>query len=440
MSTTTIMSIEQAKKQFMQTTEIMGETREVIGGYPVAAAASKMPFMTDREFEELQISIADQGLHERIELNSDEEIVDGRNRMLACLAQDVEPMIKYAESECSDETLVDIRNLRRRHIEPGPRAILYLKLSGQDVELKDEVSQESETPVVSETAKPKAEKPKAEAKPEAKPAEQKPKSKTVEEQASEAGVSVRTMHSARTVVGKGIEEVSQAVVDGELPIHRAEQIAKKPQEEQREEIQAERTGKKREVSEATFNYDGWLSSMEKRFSKILASVPPGLRDRCHRGLAESFGSTVRMERETADMMNSEGVVPYVEQLISEMPKPERAGAEKAIAERYSSVVVAKDSDAALLKINSIVESLSEREKKKLAAVLGEQFKLPVSTKPAEYLPELPSDIAEAIDVFSKELKHRADALKGSGEFLSAQSESVVAELTKVTKRLTLKKG
>lgn len=440
MSTATIMSIEQAKAQFMQTTEIMGEIREVIGGYPVAAAASKMPFMTDREFEELQISIADEGLYERIELNSDDEIVDGRNRMLACLAQDVEPMVKYAESECSDETLVDIRNLRRRHIEPGPRAILYLKLSGQDVELKDEVSQKSETVVVSETAKPKAEKVKSESKPETKAAEPKPKSKTVEEQASEAGVSVRTMHSARTVVGKGIEEVSQAVVDGELPINKAEQIAKKPPEEQREEIQAERTGKKREVSEATFNFSSWISSIEKRISKMLAAVPPGLRDRCQRGLAESFGSTVRMERDTADMLNSEGVVPYVEQLISEMPKPERAGAERALADRYSSVVVVKDSEAALLKINSIVESLSDREKKKLAAVLGEQFKLPVSTKPSEYLPDFPDAIEDAIDVFSKELKHRADQFKGNAQFLSAQSEVVVAELAKVTKRLTLKKG
>jgi hypothetical protein len=147
-----------------------------------------------------------------------------------------------------------------------------------------------------------------------------------------------------------------------------------------------------------------------------------------------------MERETADLMNADGIVPYVEQLIQEMPKPERSGAERAIAERYSSVVVVKDAEAAITKINGVVESLPEREKKKLAAVLGEQFKLPVSTKPAEYLPELPSDIGEAIDVFGKELKHRADALKGCSEFMSSQSESVVAELTKVTKRLTLKKG
>lgn len=435
MATVTTMSLEQAKKLYIKTTEILGETREVIGGYPVAAAASKMPWMTQDEFEELQISIASDGLLEKIELNDSDEIVDGRNRMLACLAQDIEPIITYDKSELDSETLVEIRNLRRRHIQPGRRALLYLELAGKAIE-ESESPELDEDEIVAEDLKKLAMNPPEKKEPET-PVVSK---KTLVTQASEAGVSPRTMQSARNVAEKAIPEVKEAVKAGDVPLHKAEQIARKPPEEQRSEVEAATSGKKREVSEATFNFEGWLSSIEKRISKILASVPSGMKDRCHRRLAESLGSTVRMERETADLMNSDGVVPYVEQLISEMPKPERAGAEKALAERYSSVVVVKDSDAAIAKINGIVESLNDREKKKIAALLGEQYKLPTSTKPAEYLPELPADITEAIDVFGKELKHRADAFKGSGEFLSAQSEAVVAELTKVTKRLTLKKG
>lgn len=435
MTTATAMSLDQAKALYLKTTEMMGETREVIGGYVVNADATKMGWMTESEFEELQVSLHEEGLIERIELNSNDEIVDGRNRMLACLAQDIEPEFKYAELD--SRKLVDIRNLRRRHMDPGRRAMTYVMLHGDDTA--------EEEPVAVVEKKPAGKKSEASAPIEnSEPVKETPKpKKTISEQAVDAGVSQRTMQSAVVVNREGVDEVKKAVAAGELPIHKAEQIVKLPAEAQKEAVEAVRDNRepaKREVSEASFNFESWASSVEKRISKMLASIPPGLRDRGHRRLAESLGSTVRMERETSDLMNSEGVVPYVEQLISEMPKSERAGAEKAIAERYSSVVLVKDSEAALEKINGIIESLNDREKKKIAAVLGQQFKLPVSNKPAEYLPDLPEDLDVAMDTMIKELKLRADVVKGHAEFMSAQSEVVVAELTKVTKKLTLKKG
>ena len=423
-------TLAQAKASFMQTAEFGGVMREMIGGYPVTESASKIPWMSEEEFEKLQISIHKDGLLDDVELNDAEEIVDGRNRMLACLSQDVEPTFKYAKLP-EDSDTVEIRNLNRRQLTQGVRASLYLKLHGDDVidEMEAEVDGDSDGATLAPVAESVAEKPK----------------KTILEQAKEAGVGERTMQQALTVKKAAIPEIQDAVEKGEIRLDEAAKIARQPEEEQRKVVETTRTeggsGKRtREVSEATFSVDSYIASFEKQISKKLASVPPGLKDTVHRRMGESLGSTVRMERETTDLLNSEGFVPYVEELVKQLPKTERAGAEKALAEHYGSIVTVKEADAALAKIVSIVDSLGEREKKKLSAMLGEQYKLPVSAKPAEYLPELPSDVTEAMDVFVKEAKHRAESLKGHSGFMSEASETICGELAKITKKLTLKKS
>lgn len=425
-------TLEQAKKLFMHVTEFGGAEREIIGGYPVTESASKMPWMTEDEFQELQLSINEHGLLDDVEMNANDEIVDGRNRMLACLSMDVEPVFKYAKLD-EESTVVEVRNLHRRHLPAGVRASLYLKLHGD----LDVIVDEEHTDVDDETS----EATEVESKVEEKPAAPK---KTIADHAKAAGVGERTMQQAITVEKSAIPEVKAAVESGTLPVGKAATIARKPEEEQRTAVEQTANGGGRgsrpEVSEATFSVDAYIASFEKQISKKLASVPPGLKDTVHRRMGESLGSTVRMERETTDLLNSESFVPYVEELVKQLPKTERAGAEKALAEHYGNIVTVKDSDAALAKITGIIESLGDREKKKLCALLGEQYKLPASTKPAEYLPALPYDVTEAIDVVVKESKHRAEGLKGNAGFMSDASEAVVTELGKIVKKLTLKKA
>lgn len=429
------MSLEQAKSLYLQIAEFGGANREMIGSHPIAESASMMPWMTEDEFRELQVSIHEHGLIEKVELNSSDEVCDGRNRLLACMAMDVDPEFKYSEMD-NDKDLVDVRNLRRRHLEPGRRAMLYLKLTGHgtedesaDIEAESPAetsAQVSSEPAVEDTApKVSNELPSTGASSAATETDKKPersaspkasggrKSKSVREQAEEAGVAIRTMRQARRVTTDGVDELKQAALDGDISVSDAQRIATKPPEEQRQEVESRAgRGKKRPVSEADFNLDKTVESFGRRISKMLAGVPQSMRDTVHRRLGESFGSTVRLEKETSDLMNSDGVVPYVEQLIAEMPKTERAGAEKALAERYGSVVVAKDADTVLPKIAGLIEGLSEREKKKVATALGEQFKLPTGTKPADYLPKLADDHAAACETVQKEIKVRVDQLMG----------------------------
>jgi hypothetical protein len=435
------MSLEQAKSLYLQVAQFGGVDREMIGSHPIAERASQMPWMTEDEFRELQISIHEHGLIEKVELNASDEVCDGRNRLLACFAQDVDPEFKYSEMD-NDKDLVDVRNLRRRHLEPGVRAMLYLKMNGHIAGLDSDDAAEVQadetsgsSPIVSgvsnELAADNTE-PKASSEPAAtatvagtaetkkpdkggskKKSGKAEKKKTLEQQAKEAGVSDRTMRSAHNVNDSGVDELKDAAINGDISLRDAEQISTLPPEQQRQELSSrESTGRKRrQVSESEFNLDKTVESFGRRISKMLAGVPQSMRDTVHRRLGESFGSTVRLEKETSDLMNSEGVVPYVEQLIAEMPKTERAGAEKALAERYGNVVVAKDADTVLPKIAGLIEGLSEREKKKVATALGEQFKS-TPTKPADYLPKLPDDHAAACEVLQKEIKVRVEQLMG----------------------------
>jgi hypothetical protein len=248
------------------------------------------------------------------------------------------------------------------------------------------------------------------------------------------------MSQAKNVHDKGTESLKEAVMSETVPVGKADVVARtKTPAEQEEFVSDRKAGRSRrpQVSEAMFNVDAFVSAIERLLSKKLANIPQGSRDVVNRRLAESMGATVRLERDTVDMMNSESVVPYVENLVKEMPKSERSGAETALAERYGSVIVIKDAEQAMVRIESIANALSDREKKKLMQSML-TFSKASATKPAEYMPEVES-ADDLVELFAKELTHRADCLKGNAKFLAAQSEAVVDKLQRIAKRLTLKK-
>ena len=217
---------------------------------------------------------------------------------------------------------------------------------------------------------------------EQKPAEPK---KTRVEAAREAGVSVRAMQQAVNVTKHAVPEVQEAVATGQIPLSSGEAIATLPEDEQieivsnKEESQraSDAKEKERQIRQQeqwkTFDLTKWMASFDRKMSKILAAVPPDLRDRCHRHGADQFGSTVRVEKETEEFLNAESIVPYVEDIISGIPKVERASCVLAIANQYASVVRVKDSDAALAAIASIMEGLSEPQKKKLESALRKKY-------------------------------------------------------------------
>jgi hypothetical protein len=474
------VTIEDAKKRFVK--DVDGHVE--IGGYPVAECASKMPWMTNLEFAELQESVAVHGLIDKIEMNASDEIVDGRNRLLAVLAQDIDPEFTYSIMD-EDVELTDVRNLRRRHLDPARRAMLHIALYGKPVVVAETAKVEPESVIVkvdydgenSEALKTDDEQTKDSD--ENSPSATNEKSsenkdifllkkgerrfdkdvKTITEHAQEAGVSVNTMRQTGLVMKDGIAEVIKALESGTITLGVANRIVKKPKDEQHAALMQEidkKTQPKQPASEATYDIKQNVETFMKRVSKFVAKAPGTLRDEVHRRIGEAMGSTVRLARETSELMNSEGVVPYVEQLVSEMPRTERSGAEKALAERYGNLLTVKDAEGVLLKIASLIESLSDREKKKvctaladqvkefatppenaedamvqvnkivesqgqlekkkLITVLGDTFKSTTVTKASEYLPKLPDDHVLACETVQKEIRRRVDQLVGFEEW------------------------
>jgi hypothetical protein len=384
---------------FMQVAEFGGEKQEIIGGYQVCEPAAKLPLMSDEEFMELQESILKHGLQEKIELNEEEKVLDGRNRLLACLACDVEPEFKYKESFLEDVDQVEVKNLRRRHLAAGIRAMAYLRLHGQPVDDAEETVEEEIETQDDATEEPVV----VVQKPVAKPADPIADKKRVDA-AREAGVSVRAMQQAVNVTKHAVPEVQDAVATGKMTLAAGEVVSTLPEDEQLEvvsskdeaEIAKAAKEKERELRQQanwrTFDLAKWMPSFDKKVSKMLAAVPPDLRDRCHRHMAETLGSTVRVEKETEDLLNAESIIPYMEDIIAGLPKSERAPCELAIANRYASVVRAKDCDAALAAINAVIEGLSEAQKKKVDAALRKQY------APAPTVDEKPARKAKTPDV------------------------------------------
>ncbi len=105
-----------------------------LGPYVVHPFAGSFPLIEGDEFEELVLDIKRNGLREPILLNHERRVlVDGRNRWRACQAAAIEPSFEtlpaaYAESMILD--LIVSKNMARRHLNPGQRAMVALAYEG----------------------------------------------------------------------------------------------------------------------------------------------------------------------------------------------------------------------------------------------------------------------------------------------------------------------
>lgn len=89
--------------------------------------ADLFPLVTGREFDELVMSIKDNGLREPIAL-LDGRILDGRNRYRACAAAGVAPIFENFAGRDAVRFVID-KNLNRRHLSVGQRAMIAAKLA-----------------------------------------------------------------------------------------------------------------------------------------------------------------------------------------------------------------------------------------------------------------------------------------------------------------------
>ncbi|WP_205880428.1 hypothetical protein [Lichenicoccus roseus] len=90
--------------------------------------ADLFPLITGPDFEALVADVQAHGLREAIVLHADGRVLDGRNRLRACIAAGVEPV--FATYERSDPLAYVVSlNLRRRHLDETQRALVAARIA-----------------------------------------------------------------------------------------------------------------------------------------------------------------------------------------------------------------------------------------------------------------------------------------------------------------------
>jgi len=99
-----------------------------IGEYKIHPVAARFPLLEGEDFEQLVQGIAEHGLRDPIVMAPDgATVVDGRNRLRACIKAGVEPSFRRLGPQFDEWEIVrylaDV-NIRRRHLSVGQRAML----------------------------------------------------------------------------------------------------------------------------------------------------------------------------------------------------------------------------------------------------------------------------------------------------------------------------
>lgn len=178
-----------------------------IGGFDTHPAADIYPLIEDKEFDDLVESVKRNGLLDDIVLIGSGEkarILDGRNRLRACLKAKVKARFTQYRGKDDVDTLiayVESKNDHRRHLSPSQRALIAARKS----ELRN-----GQRPVGATSDK-----------------------RTQRENAELHQVSVRSLAHGRAVLEGAIPAVVAAVDKKKLAIDAAAQLAKLPRDEQK---------------------------------------------------------------------------------------------------------------------------------------------------------------------------------------------------------------
>ena len=174
-----------------------------MGDYEVHPAAEIFPMMDDQSYAELREDIRKNGQQKWLVLWQG-KLIDGRNRLKACLELEIEPQ----DSEISDEAdpfdYVLSANLHRRHLTESQRAMVAARLA----KLRMGANQHGGEGVSIDTP-------------------------SISKAAEQLKVGRASVARAKTVQDKGSPELVKAVEQGEVPVSRAAKIAKTvPKEDQ----------------------------------------------------------------------------------------------------------------------------------------------------------------------------------------------------------------
>jgi hypothetical protein len=220
-------------------------------GWPTGAhpAAELFPLMKDTDRGLLVDDIVEHGLREPI-LVYQGLILDGRNRLRACEIAGVEPRFVEWDGVGSPLAIVLSRNLHRRHLNEGQRAIIAARAKGmfEDEAAERERAHQFRQPQQS----PATEGGETETLRETTAiANLHEPGRTVNEQAAELlNVSPRSVATASRVLKSADEQVIAAVESGDVAVSDAASVANRPKDQQRQALQAKRQGRARTLRQA----------------------------------------------------------------------------------------------------------------------------------------------------------------------------------------------
>ncbi len=187
----------------------------MIEGHETHPAADVFPLLEGEEFERLVADIKANGLREPLWRTWVDDglgngtrkalLLDGRNRLRACAAARVTPDWRDYEGDDPVGFVVSL-NLHRRHLNESQRAMVAAKVSnlspGRPSEEKGQIR-----PV------------------------------SIASAAKQLTVGERTVKDARAVLDRGTPELVQAVERGELAVSAAAEVARMPEERQRQVLE-----------------------------------------------------------------------------------------------------------------------------------------------------------------------------------------------------------
>jgi N6-adenosine-specific RNA methylase IME4 len=188
--------------------------------------ADLFPLIEGSDFTELKADIAANGVREPIWLYQD-QILDGRNRWLACNELRIEPPTREYDGDDPLGFVISL-NLHRRHLDESQRAMVAARIAVLPQ------GRPEETGKFAGLSQPAA--------------------------AEMLNVSERSVRTARKVVDEGTPELAAAVSRGKVSVSAAADVAELPKEKQREivakgekeileaakQIRAQRSEKRRE--------------------------------------------------------------------------------------------------------------------------------------------------------------------------------------------------
>jgi hypothetical protein len=209
-----------------------------IGDYDTHPIADAFPLLQGEDFERFKQGIKDNGLRDPRVPIYEGKLLDARNRYRACLELGAAfvKKLKFFDVEGDPFVYVLDHNINdRRHLNESQRAIAICRL------------------VTMKPGRPRKNRPRAEL--------------SAADGAKAAGVGERTMERAKTVLGSAVPEVIAAIDAGDMSLREAEDIARLPDDQQRDALTKRRERVQRTNKKATASQGDAVDALLKAFMR-----------------------------------------------------------------------------------------------------------------------------------------------------------------------------